>query len=59
LFNNLASREGQQARELQPSVIRKHIEDVGLPGDIADHVIKPNFRMLSVGYQAVKRSRLF
>jgi elongation factor 3 len=33
-----ASREGQQARELVPSVIRMHIEDVGLPGDIADNV---------------------
>lgn len=32
-----ASREGQQSRELIPSVIRQHIEDVGLPGDIADN----------------------
>ncbi|KAI8821378.1 P-loop containing nucleoside triphosphate hydrolase protein [Fimicolochytrium jonesii] len=32
-----ASREGQGYRELSPSVIRKHIEDVGLDGDIADH----------------------
>ncbi|TPX57134.1 hypothetical protein PhCBS80983_g04005 [Powellomyces hirtus] len=32
-----ASREGQGYRELTPSVIRKHIEDVGLDGDIADN----------------------
>ncbi|KAJ3021510.1 hypothetical protein HKX48_008367, partial [Thoreauomyces humboldtii] len=32
-----ASREGQGYRELSPSVIRKHIEDVGLDGDIADN----------------------
>jgi elongation factor 3 len=32
-----ASREGQSYRELLPSVIREHIEQVGLPGDIADH----------------------
>ena len=32
-----ASREGQGYRELLPSVIRSHIEQVGLPGDIADH----------------------
>jgi elongation factor 3 len=32
-----ASREGQGYRELIPSVIREHIEQVGLPGDIADH----------------------
>ncbi|KAJ3177907.1 hypothetical protein HDU87_004189 [Geranomyces variabilis] len=32
-----ASREGQGYRELSPSVIRKHIEDIGLDGDIADN----------------------
>ena len=32
-----ASREGQSYRELLPSVIRKHFEDIGLDGDIADH----------------------
>ena len=32
-----ASREGQGYRELVPSVIRKHIEEVGLDGDIADN----------------------
>jgi elongation factor 3 len=32
-----ASREGQGYRELVPSVIRSHIEEVGLPGDIADY----------------------
>lgn len=32
-----ASREGQAARELIPSIIRQHIQDVGLPGDIADN----------------------
>ncbi|KAJ3270694.1 hypothetical protein HDV01_007518 [Terramyces sp. JEL0728] len=32
-----ASREGQGYRELVPSVIRQHIEEVGLPGDIADN----------------------
>lgn len=32
-----ASREGQGYRELIPSIIRTHIEQVGLPGDIADH----------------------
>ncbi|TPX71914.1 hypothetical protein SpCBS45565_g00827 [Spizellomyces sp. 'palustris'] len=32
-----ASREGQGYRELSPTVIRKHIEDVGLDGDIADN----------------------
>ena len=32
-----ASREGQSSRDLIPSVIRQHIEDVGLPGDIADN----------------------
>eukprot|EP00842_Homolaphlyctis_polyrhiza_P004925 jgi/Hompol1/5433/HPOL_004443-RA len=32
-----ASREGQSARELVPSAIRQHIEDVGLDGDIADN----------------------
>ncbi|KAI8909090.1 P-loop containing nucleoside triphosphate hydrolase protein, partial [Gorgonomyces haynaldii] len=32
-----ASREGQATRELAPSIIRKHLEDVGLPGEIADH----------------------
>lgn len=41
--DDLASREGQQARELAPSIIRKHIEDVGLPGEIADHVLNPFF----------------
>ncbi|KAI5959300.1 NEW1 [Candida pseudojiufengensis] len=32
-----ASREGLGYRELTPKVIRKHFEDVGLDGDIADH----------------------
>ena len=32
-----ASREGLGYRELTPSVIRKHFEDVGLDADIADH----------------------
>lgn len=32
-----ASREGLGYRELTPTVIRKHFEDVGLDGDIADH----------------------
>ncbi|KAK7676546.1 [NU+] prion formation protein 1 [Cerrena zonata] len=32
-----ASREGLGYRELTPSVIRKHFEDVGLDGEIADH----------------------
>ncbi|RKO91859.1 P-loop containing nucleoside triphosphate hydrolase protein [Blyttiomyces helicus] len=32
-----ASREGQGYRELIPAVIRKHIEDIGLDGDIADN----------------------
>lgn len=32
-----ALREGLGYRELTPSVIRKHFEDVGLDGDIADH----------------------
>lgn len=32
-----ASREGLGYRELSPLVIRKHFEDVGLDGDIADH----------------------
>ncbi|KAG0309517.1 hypothetical protein BGZ98_001661 [Dissophora globulifera] len=32
-----ASREGLGYRELSPSSIRKHLEDVGLDGDIADH----------------------
>lgn len=32
-----ASREGLGYRELIPPVIRKHFEDVGLDGDIADH----------------------
>lgn len=32
-----ASREGLGYRELAPPVIRKHFEDVGLDGDIADH----------------------
>ncbi|KAG7192072.1 [NU+] prion formation protein 1 [Scheffersomyces spartinae] len=32
-----ASREGLGYRELIPSVIRKHFEDVGLDGEIADH----------------------
>ena len=32
-----ASREGQSYRELNPVVIRKHFEEVGLDGDIADH----------------------
>ncbi|KAK9457098.1 P-loop containing nucleoside triphosphate hydrolase protein [Dipodascopsis uninucleata] len=33
-----ASREGLGYRELSPPVIRKHFEDCGLDGDIADHV---------------------
>ncbi|KAK9473738.1 P-loop containing nucleoside triphosphate hydrolase protein [Dipodascopsis tothii] len=33
-----ASREGLGYRELSPPVIRKHFEDVGLDGEIADHV---------------------
>lgn len=32
-----ASREGQSYRELNPAIIRKHFEEVGLDGDIADH----------------------
>lgn len=32
-----ASREGLGYRELSPPVIRKHFEDIGLDGDIADH----------------------
>ncbi|KAF9436851.1 hypothetical protein BGZ76_002774 [Entomortierella beljakovae] len=32
-----ASREGLGYRELSPAAIRKHLEDVGLDGDIADH----------------------
>lgn len=32
-----ASREGLGYRDLAPPVIRKHFEDVGLDGDIADH----------------------
>ncbi|KAF9345527.1 hypothetical protein BGX26_003022 [Mortierella sp. AD094] len=32
-----ASREGLGYRELSPTAIRKHLEDVGLDGDIADH----------------------
>jgi elongation factor 3 len=32
-----ASREGQSYRDLVPSVIRQHFEDIGLEGDIADH----------------------
>lgn len=32
-----ASREGLGYRQLIPPVIRKHFEDVGLDGDIADH----------------------
>ncbi|ODV63625.1 New1p [Ascoidea rubescens DSM 1968] len=32
-----ASREGLGYRDLTPSVIRKHFEDVGLDGEIADH----------------------
>ncbi|KAJ3081203.1 hypothetical protein HDU79_001532 [Rhizoclosmatium sp. JEL0117] len=32
-----AAREGLGYRELIPSVIRKHFEDVGLDGDIADY----------------------
>ncbi|ODV94938.1 hypothetical protein PACTADRAFT_50781 [Pachysolen tannophilus NRRL Y-2460] len=34
-----ASREGLGYRELTPTVIRKHFEDVGLDGDIADHTL--------------------
>ncbi|KAK9479022.1 P-loop containing nucleoside triphosphate hydrolase protein [Lipomyces japonicus] len=33
-----ASREGLGYRQLSPPVIRQHFEDVGLDGDIADHV---------------------
>lgn len=32
-----SSREGLGYRDLTPKVIRKHFEDVGLDGDIADH----------------------
>ena len=32
-----ASREGLGYRDLTPSSIRRHLEDVGLDGDIADH----------------------
>ncbi|KAG0381246.1 hypothetical protein BGX24_000017 [Mortierella sp. AD032] len=32
-----ASREGLGYRELTPSSIRRHLEDVGLDGDIGDH----------------------
>ncbi|KAF9414796.1 hypothetical protein BGZ94_000281 [Podila epigama] len=32
-----ASREGLGYRDLSPSSIRRHLEDVGLDGDIADH----------------------
>jgi elongation factor 3 len=32
-----SSREGLGYRDLSPPVIRKHFEDVGLDGDIADH----------------------
>uniref|UniRef100_A0A060TFN6 ARAD1D24552p n=1 Tax=Blastobotrys adeninivorans TaxID=409370 RepID=A0A060TFN6_BLAAD len=32
-----SSREGLGYRELSPPVIRKHFEDVGLDGEIADH----------------------
>ncbi|RKP00808.1 hypothetical protein CXG81DRAFT_12800 [Caulochytrium protostelioides] len=32
-----AAREGLGYRELVPAVIRKHFEDVGLDGDIAEH----------------------
>jgi elongation factor 3 len=32
-----ASREGLGYRDLSPASIRKHLEDVGLDGDIADH----------------------
>jgi len=32
-----ASREGLGYRDLSPTSIRKHLEDVGLDGDIADH----------------------
>ncbi|KAG0301234.1 hypothetical protein BGZ98_008531 [Dissophora globulifera] len=34
-----ASREGLGYRDLTPSSIRRHLEDVGLDGDIADHNI--------------------
>ncbi|KAK9487361.1 P-loop containing nucleoside triphosphate hydrolase protein [Lipomyces starkeyi] len=33
-----ASREGLGYRQLSPPVIRQHFEDVGLDGEIADHV---------------------
>ncbi|BFZ63842.1 [NU+] prion formation protein 1 [Saitoella coloradoensis] len=33
----LASKEGLGYRELSPAVIRKHFEEIGLDGDIADH----------------------
>ncbi|GAO48964.1 hypothetical protein G7K_3125-t1 [Saitoella complicata NRRL Y-17804] len=37
-FNDyLASKEGLGYRELSPVVIRKHFEEIGLDGDIADH----------------------
>lgn len=32
-----SSREGLGARELSPKAIRKHLEEIGLDGDIADH----------------------
>ncbi|MFZ4067994.1 MAG: hypothetical protein ACOYKF_10665, partial [Phenylobacterium sp.] len=35
--NREASREGLAYRELNPSDIRRHFEDIGLEGDIADH----------------------
>ncbi|KAF9975533.1 hypothetical protein BGZ73_000793 [Actinomortierella ambigua] len=37
LDDYLASKEGLGYRELTPAAIRKHLEDVGLDGDIADH----------------------
>nr|AAC35391.1 elongation-like factor [Candida albicans] len=45
-----ASREGLGYRELTPSVIRKHFEDVGLDGDIADHTPMDHY----LGGQLVK-----
>ncbi|KAI9016804.1 P-loop containing nucleoside triphosphate hydrolase protein [Hyaloraphidium curvatum] len=45
-----ASREGLVTRELNPTLIRKHFEDMGLEGDIADHT---RIGMLSGG-QKVK-----
>lgn len=32
-----ASREGSGSREMSSKLIRKHLEDVGLDGDIAEY----------------------